>query len=217
MQPKMILEWCMGVAMLTTAGFLYNKRTAPVSDWERFEVVCQALPTELWDRFREESTPGERALLEQARVSQARLNKRQALAEFLAPLVGVSSKRIADAEQAFRDFLPSHGDRVLAALKKQVQAWSDCWFQLDGKSRAAVLLMTLPPELSAQLFQLLGVEEVQSITLAIAKLPPIPTGTRRLIVQQFLGLERPDGHLEQKLSALAARDPHLLVSMLRAL
>ncbi|MBS2033487.1 hypothetical protein JST97_00755 [bacterium] len=41
------------------------------------------------------------------------------------------------------------------------------------RQRAAIVLMSLPPELSAQFFKLLGPDTVHAITLAIADLPPI--------------------------------------------
>lgn len=46
--------------------------------------------------------------------------------------------------------------------------------------------MTLPPEMSAQLFNELGPEEVQAITLEISSLPSIPPETRASVINEFL-------------------------------
>lgn len=57
---------------------------------------------------------------------------------------------------------------------------------LPPKQKAAILLMSLPPEVSAQLFKELGPEEVHAITLEISKLPPIPPEVRAQVIDEFL-------------------------------
>lgn len=57
---------------------------------------------------------------------------------------------------------------------------------LDPKQRAAVLFMSLPPEMAAQLFSELGPEEVQAITLEITQLPTIAPEVRAEIINEFL-------------------------------
>lgn len=57
---------------------------------------------------------------------------------------------------------------------------------LPPKQKAAILLMSLPPEVSAQLFKELGPEEVHAITLEISKLPPIPPDVRAQVIDEFL-------------------------------
>ena len=46
--------------------------------------------------------------------------------------------------------------------------------------------MSLPPELSAQVFKELGPEEVQAITMEISKLPQISPDVRATVIQEFL-------------------------------
>jgi flagellar motor switch protein FliG len=46
--------------------------------------------------------------------------------------------------------------------------------------------MSLPPELSAQVFKELGPEEVQAITMEISKLPQISPEARAQVIQEFL-------------------------------
>ncbi len=58
--------------------------------------------------------------------------------------------------------------------------------QLTPKQKAAVLFMTLPPEMSAQLFNELGPEEVQAITLEITQLPTIAPEVRATVINEFL-------------------------------
>ncbi|MCA9793759.1 MAG: hypothetical protein KC910_18235, partial [Candidatus Eremiobacteraeota bacterium] len=48
------------------------------------------------------------------------------------------------------------------------------------------MLMSLPPEVSAQLFRELGPEEVQAITLEISKLPQISPEIRAQVIEEFL-------------------------------
>jgi len=57
---------------------------------------------------------------------------------------------------------------------------------LPPKQKAAILLMSLPPEVSAQLFKELGPEEVQAITLEISKLPQISPEVRAQVIDEFL-------------------------------
>jgi flagellar motor switch protein FliG len=57
---------------------------------------------------------------------------------------------------------------------------------LPPKQKAAILLMSLPPEVSAQLFKELGPEEVHAITLEISKLPPIAPEVRAQVIDEFL-------------------------------
>ncbi len=57
---------------------------------------------------------------------------------------------------------------------------------LPPKQKTAILLMSLPPELSAQVFKELGPEEVQAITMEISKLPQISPEARAQVIQEFL-------------------------------
>jgi len=57
---------------------------------------------------------------------------------------------------------------------------------LTPKQKAAILLMSLPPDVAAQLFKELGHEEVHSITLEINNLPPVSPEVRAQVVDEFL-------------------------------
>lgn len=56
---------------------------------------------------------------------------------------------------------------------------------LTPRQKAAVLFMSLPPELTAKLFSELGPEEVQAITLEITQLPSISPRLRQTVIQEF--------------------------------
>lgn len=56
---------------------------------------------------------------------------------------------------------------------------------LPRRQSAAVMLMSLPPEVSAQLFKELGPDEVQAITLEISKLPQIRPEVSQAVVREF--------------------------------
>ena len=58
---------------------------------------------------------------------------------------------------------------------------------LPPRQKTAILLMSLPPEASAEIFKELGPEEVQNITMEISKLPQISPETRAQVIQEFLG------------------------------
>ena len=56
---------------------------------------------------------------------------------------------------------------------------------LTPRQKAAVLFMSLPPELAAKLFSELGPEEVQAITLEITRLPSISPRVRQTVIHEF--------------------------------
>lgn len=57
---------------------------------------------------------------------------------------------------------------------------------LNDKQKTAVLLLTLPPELSTPLIAELGAEKVQSVIVEIIKLPTITAEIRESIINEFL-------------------------------
>lgn len=63
---------------------------------------------------------------------------------------------------------------------------------LPPKQKTAILLMSLPPEASAEIFKELGPEEVQAITTEISKLPQISPETRAQVIQEFLNQDGGD-------------------------
>lgn len=62
----------------------------------------------------------------------------------------------------------------------------------DPRQEAAILLMSLPPETSAEVFKELGPEEVHAITLEISKLPPISPEVRHRVIERFLAMSSVD-------------------------
>ena len=60
--------------------------------------------------------------------------------------------------------------------------------------KSAILFMSLPPELSAQLFAELGPAEVQAVTLEITQLPRISPETRKAVIQEFFDNARGSGN-----------------------
>lgn len=71
---------------------------------------------------------------------------------------------------------------------------------LPPRQKAAILLMSLPPEISAQLFKELGLEEVHALTLEISKLPPIPPEVRAQVIDEFLQSQGGGGGLSEALA-----------------
>ncbi len=56
---------------------------------------------------------------------------------------------------------------------------------LSGKKKAAVLLISLGPEVSAEIFKHLSDEEIEQLTLEIANVRKIPSEERDMILQEF--------------------------------
>ena len=57
---------------------------------------------------------------------------------------------------------------------------------LSSRQKAAILLISLPPEVSAQVFREFGPEEVQAISQEISKLPQISPEVRAKIIEEFM-------------------------------
>ncbi len=57
--------------------------------------------------------------------------------------------------------------------------------KLSSTQCAAVLFMTLPPEISGRLFSHLSPEHVQSVTMEISKLPSLQKELRLTVVETF--------------------------------
>ncbi len=64
---------------------------------------------------------------------------------------------------------------------------------LPPRQKTAILLMSLPSEISAEIFKELGADEVQAITTEISKLPQISPETRSQVIQEFLNQDNGDG------------------------
>lgn len=57
---------------------------------------------------------------------------------------------------------------------------------LSQRQKAAILLISLPPEVSAQVFREFGPEEVQAISMEISKLPQISPEVRAQVIEEFM-------------------------------
>ncbi|MDQ7822975.1 MAG: flagellar motor switch protein FliG [Candidatus Eremiobacteraeota bacterium] len=68
---------------------------------------------------------------------------------------------------------------------------------LSAKQKAAILLVSLPPDVSAQIFKEFGPEEVQAISLEISKLPQISQDMRAKVIEEFLTTSDIPGLREQ--------------------
>ncbi len=210
----MILEWVVGVALFASAGVLYSRKTRSLGEYDRFCLVCSALPAALFEDLTSGLEPMLANIAREARQAKAsEQREEQAMAEFLAPLVGVPVRKIPSPRQMFQEFLAAQPQRVLAALRQSLERWS----QLSADQKRAIILMSMPPEHSAQVFKILGTQAIQSITLAISTLPQIPPAVRRALISQFLNLDGASSQPEAQLEALAARDAQLLTHMLQAL
>ena len=86
---------------------------------------------------------------------------------------------------------------------------------LPPKQKAAILLMSLPPEVSAQLFKELGPDEVHAITLEISKLPPISPDVRAQVIDEFLHSSA-GSSLSDALEKLAKERPTKVAEMLKS-
>lgn len=102
-------------------------------------------------------------------------------------------------------------------------ACSETLRALSPSQKAAILFMSLPPEMSAQLFSELGPEEVQAITLAITQLPSTSPGTRASVLQEFLcssggpGLKRDVGtSTTEQLESLVKEKPSGTAGLIRS-
>lgn len=62
--------------------------------------------------------------------------------------------------------------------------------ELRGEQKAAVLLMSLRPEVSGELFKQLGPDKVQRVTGAISRLPQIPPHVREEVCREYMASAR---------------------------
>jgi flagellar motor switch protein FliG len=57
--------------------------------------------------------------------------------------------------------------------------------ELTGKQKAAILLITMGPEVSAQVFKHLREDEIEELTLEIANVRRVETGSKEEVVEEF--------------------------------
>ncbi|MBQ7502225.1 flagellar motor switch protein FliG [bacterium] len=79
---------------------------------------------------------------------------------------------------------------------------------LPPKQKTAILLMSLPPEASAEIFKELPPEEVQSITAEISKLPQISPETRAQVIQEFLDQDGGGGNAGNPFAGFGSKMGH---------
>lgn len=85
---------------------------------------------------------------------------------------------------------------------------------LSGSARAAAILMSFPPEVSARLFNEIAPEDVQRITLEITQLPVINPGLRAQILGEFCASV---GIAPDRLEEAAIEEPALIAKALTLL
>jgi len=69
--------------------------------------------------------------------------------------------------------------------------------KLTGKEKAAILLISLGPEASAQVFKHLSDEEIEDLTLQIASLRKIEPEIREKVLNEFDGMMQAQEYIEQ--------------------
>lgn len=87
--------------------------------------------------------------------------------------------------------------------------------KLSSSEEAAVLLMSLPPELAASVFNEMGGREVMEVTSAICQLPQIESDFRREVADRFLRHAGAPGAGLDGLEELCRRDPAQFAEALR--
>ena len=112
----------------------------------------------------------------------------QAVAEWLLDRLffGVKAVRSLCEIYPLQSFYPGtrHGLRR--------RAWPGPKINLDRTAQLAIVLMSLPPEMSAQLFKDLGPDLVRQITLSISRLPPISPEVRAQVIAEVTDLSLQD-------------------------
>ena len=88
----------------------------------------------------------------------------------------------------------------------EVSAFQRSFLSLTQPQKAAILFMSLPPEVSAQLFAELGPEMVQAVTLEITQLPSVAPWVREAVMLEFMErAQRDQGTLHLMAEALTRR------------
>lgn len=103
-----------------------------------------------------------------------------------------------DSQRAARSFelLLDNWPRTGPPLTIQDASKADQPFQWSDGAEAAVLFMSLPPELSARLFSELGPKSVQGICEQICRLPTVGRSTRARVIRKFLEIEEGNPSME---------------------
>ena len=75
---------------------------------------------------------------------------------------------------------------------------------LTSKQKAAILLVSLPPEVSSQVFKEFGQEEVQAISQEISSLPQISPEVRAQVVEEFMHTSTVGGGVSLRQGSMTA-------------
>ncbi len=59
-------------------------------------------------------------------------------------------------------------------------------YNLSPRQKAAIFIMSLPPELSSQVIRSFPPEEVQALTLEMSKVPNVPEQVKKSVIEEFL-------------------------------
>ncbi|MBX3167910.1 MAG: hypothetical protein KF760_10885 [Candidatus Eremiobacteraeota bacterium] len=89
--------------------------------------------------------------------------------------------------------------RKHSGLRHRLKKGGGC--PLDRCQQLAIVLMSLPPEVSAQLFKVLTPEVVQQVTLSISRLPPISPELRERVISEVTDLSLEDLEATARLEA----------------
>lgn len=84
-------------------------------------------------------------------------------------------------------------------LRHRLRGGEGC--PLDRCQQLAIILMSLPPEVSAQLFKVLTPEVVHQVTLSISRLPPISPELRARVIAEVTDLSLEDLEATARLEA----------------
>ncbi|HKM17591.1 MAG: flagellar motor switch protein FliG [Firmicutes bacterium] len=78
-----------------------------------------------------------------------------------------------------------------------MRRWAELKGRLTGKEKAAILLIALGPEASAQVFKHLSDEEIEDLTLQIASMRRIEPEARERVLNEFDGMMQAQEYIEQ--------------------
>lgn len=190
---------------LALAAF-WATRPGPLSDSQRASLALDCLPAELAERVRS------RLPADFPRVSLPSLGasqRKRELHRFLGRVLGRSFAGEAGsvlAELARRD-----ADLLASILQETVQG-------TPAMRRAALVLLSLPAEISARMFRDLGPEHVQLVVQVITCLPSLGPEQREAELLQFLQALQPQASSEgvsEQIQAWAVEHPQKVVEALK--
>lgn len=100
-------------------------------------------------------------------------------------LVAFSAGAVSSSYLHFKKRRKSSSGPAGQAVALRTPPVSSAEVLADPRMRLGVLFMSLPPELSTRLFNEIGPDQVEKITLAISSLPPITPELRSQVLGEF--------------------------------